>query len=303
MCVLLTCLFAFPAVGKERNRRKANSFETFPFDPTKFFAPFLEPPDKAASDAELAKISINKKEESDLGERDLENYKQQLATRKIKIRDRGPEVDYLAKLVAELQPQMRQAARYKSLHVYFSDDEEPQAYAFAGGHILVSQGMLKHAGSEAALVAVLGHELAHLDRGHLLRRVKQIKLAEKRLKAMDGFSPEMMARSFGTMMQLFRRPFGPAEELEADSDGIAWAYALGYDPQAIEHLYAVLDKPVPGGEFMATFFRTHPPSAERRDNLAATIAKLKADRPRDSLYLGKENLKRRIPKSDREFEE
>jgi len=166
----------------------------------------------------------------------------------------------------------------------------------------VSQGMFKAAGSEAALVCVLGHELSHLDRGHLLRRAKQVKLFEQGMK--PSGDPDDMFRSFDTMTQMFRRPFGPQDELEADTDGIRWAYELGYDPRTIVGVYAAVDKPAfPGGEFMPAFFRTHPPSAERRENMQATLATLVRENPQSDLYVGRENLQRRIPKSERRFRE
>jgi predicted Zn-dependent protease len=164
--------------------------------------------------------------------------------------------------------------------------------------------MLKTARCEAALVCVLGHELAHLDRGHLLRRAKQLKLFEQRMKPSGEMTPERMLGSLGAMQQLFQRPFGPEEELEADRDGITWAYELGYDPLTINDLYAAIDKPAfAGGDFMPAFFRTHPPSAERRANLAETVNTLKEMDPKLVLYVGRQNLVRRIPKNERKFPE
>ncbi len=108
----------------------------------------------------------------------------------------------------------------------------------------------------------------------------------------------------GAMFQLFRRPFGPEEELEADKDGITWAYHAGYDPRALASIYQAFDaagKNPP--EFMPAFFRTHPLTAERRENLTKIYADLQAAEPRGGLYLGRENLTRRLTRAQREFPE
>ena len=260
------------------------------FDPSKFIPNFSGQTDQQR-EAELAKVQLSLKEEARIGQQEIDAFKQRLAGKKRKLSSRGRDVEYIATLVGRLQPQMSQAKRYRKIQVWIYDDEQPQAYAICGGQILLSQGMLDQVGSEAALVCVLGHELAHLDRGHLLRRAKQWKLMEKRFAPSGEFRLDELFRSLDAMQQLFRRPFGPEEELEADRDGITWAYKLGYDPQAIEGLYAALDHP--GELAMPPWMQSHPPSAERRENLSLTVAALKKKHPAKELILGEENLHRR----------
>ena len=100
------------------------------------------------------------------------------------------------------------------------------------------------------------------------------------------------------------RPFGPEEELDADTDGITWAYRAGYDPRALNEIYAAFEKHgFDQPDFMPSFLRSHPPSAERRQNLQATFQKLQAAEPKDKNYLGRENLARRLTKAQQEFAE
>jgi predicted Zn-dependent protease len=292
-----------PGATKQGNRWPVQPVPC-PRDPAEFLQQMFGPGDPEARQAELAKVEVSAKQEQELGKQAVEHYEQQMAARKAKVLQRGQEVEYVQQLLSELQPLMQQARRYPKIRVSLTDLSEPQAYILPGGHLFLSQGMLREAGSEAALVCVLGHELAHLDRGHLLRRAKQMKLAQQQFTSPDGFSPERMFQSFDTMMQLFRLPFGPQEELEADRDGIAWAYQLGYDPQSIEQLYAKLERPrEEGNNLPLAFLRTHPPSAERRENLSVTVAQLQRDRPRRDLYLGVENLRQQVPRSERAFAE
>ena len=214
-------------------------------------------------------------------------------------------MEYLQKLAGLIQPQMQQAARYRRFKVYVASLNTPEAYALPGGTADRVAGHARAAGCEAALVGVLGHELAHLDRGHLLRRMKQWKLAQQQFQQpAAGFSPDRFLGTMSTMQQLFRRPFGPAEELDADTDGITWTYRAGYDPRALLEVYAAFEKHgLDQPDFFPAFLRTHPPSAERRENLAATFQKLQVAGAKEKLYLGRENLARRLTRQQREFAE
>jgi Zn-dependent protease with chaperone function len=274
------------------------------FDPDKFLERLIgQFGGELASDEVLDKVEVSWDEELRLGEQGLGELKRRLAARNQSITTRGKDVQYLQKLVALVQPQMKQAERYRRLQVHVAEMGVPNAVAFPGGKIVVSREMLDQAGCEAALVCVLGHELAHLDRGHLLRRMKQWKLAQDRMsKRPAEFTPEAFFDQMGLMYSLLRRPFGPQEELDADHDGITWAYRAGYDPLAVEQVYAAMDNAgLAAPASLPNFLRTHPPTADRRERLRAALVQLQAAEPQANLYLGRLNLTRRIPRLDREF--
>jgi predicted Zn-dependent protease len=276
------------------------------FDPQKFFENFFG---KAAGNVEndelLSKLEISWNEESRMGQQLLDDLKDRLAAQKKTIVERGRDVQYVAQLAALVQPQMKQAERYGKLHIHVANWGAPNAYALPGGHLIVAREMLEQAGCEAAIVCVIGHELAHLDRGHLLRRAKQWKLAQEQFaRPPTEFSFDKMMSKFSQMQQLFRLPFNPEQEAEADRDGITWAYRAGYDPRAAEQVYDAMQAAGLGtSEFMPAFLRTHPLTAERRESLRATYAELQAAAPTEKLYLGRENLVRRITRTQREFAE
>ena len=276
-------------------------------DPQKFLEPFLGEGDSGKVDpAELDKVEFSWKEEERYGAAQLEALKRDLKRQQIKLAETGKNAQYVARLVAAIRPLMQQHERYQELHVYIADTDITEAYTFAGGHVIVSRGMLDVVGSEAALVCVLGHELAHLDRGHLVRQPKQVKLAQEALKpGENGFTFDDFLSKTRTMTGFMRRPFGPEEELDADRDGITWAYKLGYDPRALGDLFDHLatKNNNPALAFMPAFFGTHPPSAERKEQVAAVFGELQGSLPRSELYLGRRNLARRLTKEQKQFDE
>jgi predicted Zn-dependent protease len=151
----------------------------------------------------------------------------------------------------------------------------------------------------------VGHELSHLDRGHLLVPLKRGRIMERKLAdGAAGFDPQKFLTTGTSMMRLLGRPFRPEDEAEADRDGAAWAYRAGYDPREMAGLFARLhqrdnDPKIP----FASFFRTHPYSDDRSNAILRQYDELQAADPREKLYRGKENLARRIPKSQQEFPE
>lgn len=255
---------------------------------------------------ELEKVSLSMDEEQRYGAAQLAALRRDLKRKGVDIAEKGRDVAYVARLVAMLQPHMKQAGRYRSIRVYVANSDLPDALTLAGGHVMVSRGLFDFAACEAALVGVLGHELAHLDRGHLVRHVKQVKLAER------AWQPESFARGFSfddllaktkTMQGVFRRPFGPEEELDADLDGMAWAHRLGYDARALAELWdrMAARQTRPGVDFLPAFFRTHPRPAERSAAVRQAHERLQTAEPQPDLYLGVENLRRRVTRDEKRF--
>jgi predicted Zn-dependent protease len=275
------------------------------FRPDRFLEEFFGKGDRQEREAQLAKVEISWADEAAQGRQMLDDLKDRLAAQNASLVERGRDVDYLGRLVGLVQPQMQQAQRYRKLDVRVATLDVPNACALPGGYVIVTRGMLDQAGCEAAMVCVLGHELAHLDRGHLLRRMKQWKLAQQRMaKPPTEFSFDALRDQMGAMSQLFRMPFGPEEELEADRDGITWAHRAGYDPRAVEQVYAAMENAgLSAPAFLPEFLRTHPQSAERRANLRESCERLRAPEAQPRLYLGRENLARRIARAQREFAE
>jgi hypothetical protein len=312
VAAVAAALVALPAAAQQRTRVPLPGLKGQPgvpdaSDPQRFFDQFFgEGFGGKVDPVELDRVEFTWKEEGEYGAAQLEALKRDLKRKKIALATQGKDVQYVARLVDAIRPMMQHRDRYRQLLVYVADMETPDAYTLAGGHVIVSRGMLEQAGCEAAFVCVLGHELSHLDRGHLVRHAKQAKLAQQSLQAGErGFSMEDYLAKTGAMAGLFRRPFGLQEELQADRDGITWAYQLGYDPRALVELF---DKMAarndnPALDFMPAFFRTHPPSAERKEQVAAVYAELGKANPGGRSYLGRENLRRRLTKEQKRFDE
>ena len=252
----------------------------------------------------LEAINVSLTEEVKLGKQMVDAYLRQMKQQRIAALTNGQDVEYLQNLTATLKPLMKNADRYKSIRIIVLKTRQCEARSFPGGTLVFSRGLLALAGSEAAIVGVIGHELSHLDRGHQLLPIRRMKL----LKGLaDGKTPRFSPNVFlstGPLLMRLSRPFRPEEEQTADGDGVTWTYQAGYHPHAFAELFLKFDRkqkdpdvPVP------SMFRSHPRNRERYQAVLARYEELQRADPNPQLYVGIENLRRRTPKSTQVFPE
>jgi predicted Zn-dependent protease len=198
---------------------------------------------------------------------------------------------------------MRNADRYRSIEVWVVESETTDAHSFPGGWITVTSGLLDFAESEAAIVGVLAHELSHIDRGHQLELPRRLRLAEQTFTATPAQAEDWLETG-KLFASYFARPFRPEQEIEADADAVKWMVESGYDAWELAHLFAKWQQRDGAKAAMRpTFLRTHPLHVERRDAVRREMEQAVGNRRAMSLYRGRENLKRRITRREREFRE
>jgi len=253
----------------------------------------------------LAAIEISAREERELGRQAVEASLAYLKRQGITVVSRGKDVAYLHTLVETIRPMMDNAERYPAIRIYLARSPECEARSFPGGTLIFFQGLLERARSEAALIAVVGHELSHLDRGHQLQRLRRMKLAQRTFSGnAGGASPQQFFRAGTALVQIWTRPFRPELEAEADRDGATWAYRAGYDPRELAALLLRMRRPGAAPEAMIPpFLKSHPDPLSRHREVMSTYERLQRETPRDALYVGRENLRRRIPRTRREFDD
>jgi predicted Zn-dependent protease len=183
---------------------------------------------------------------------------------------------------------------------------EINAFAVAGGHIYVTEGMLGFVQNEAELAVVIGHEISHVDLRHCVERL-QLEQAARKVVPDLAF----LAR-LGYEVAL--RGFSEEQELAADADGALLAALASYDPWQAENLLArMLSKNAPPPpsrnpvkelalalpEALGRYLATHPPADQRMETVRRTLAArpdLWKGLPR---YIGRQNLSDRVTVKER----
>ncbi len=297
----MPCLFASLLLAAEPPR--PGPLDGFA-DPAEMFQRMFGQPSEEQRKA-LETIPVSIREETRMGEAAVKAYLADLRRQGVRVVSRGQNVEYLRDLVDTIRPLMKQGRRYPTIRIYVAQSSVCDARSFPGGTLIFFRGLLELADSEAAVAGIVGHELSHLDRGHQLLRVRRVKLAEQTFSGnAGGFTPQRFMAAGTNFARLWTRPFQPEAETEADRDGATWAYRAGYDPREMAKLFLKLRK---GAQHPAAplpdFLRSYPLPENRHRQILDLYGQLQQAKPSDKLYRGRENLRRRISRSRREFKE
>lgn len=151
------------------------------------------------------------------------------------------------------------------------DDEMINAFAIPGGGIYVYTGLLAAMDNEAELTAVLGHEIAHVTRRHIAQRLVAVYGLELVSRIALGEDPGTLAQLVRAIAQQgFMLSYSRSQERDADRWGVRYQAASGYNPDGFITFFEKLD----GQPSPPTFLSTHPPPAERIENIQEHIDEL-----------------------------
>ncbi len=142
---------------------------------------------------------------------------------------------------------------------------EVNAFAIPGGHVYVHTGLIGAADTVAEFSGVMAHEIAHGVARHGTEQLTQAYGLQLLAGLVLGENPpayqQILAQIAGTGAMA---KFGRNAEREADSLGVRYMAAAGYDPQGMANMFRELlrrRERRPGA--VGQFFSTHPLTEER----------------------------------------
>lgn len=162
------------------------------------------------------------------------------------------------------------------------DSPEVNAWCMPGGKMAVYTGIMPILKNEAALAAVLGHEVAHATKRHgkerYARAIKgniaglviggaaavggQIFCKSESCRLLTGLG----GAAAGFAIAFFDRKFSRGDETEADQEGQIYMAKAGYDPSEASKLWERMSESS-GGQAPPEFMSTHPSDQTRQRNL------------------------------------
>ncbi|MBA3647513.1 MAG: M48 family metallopeptidase [Chitinophagales bacterium] len=172
----------------------------------------------------------------------------------------------------QLMTEMKYADRVKDFHweYHLLESKEVNAWCMPGGKIAVYSGLLPVTQTEAALAAVIGHEVGHALAQHGNERMSQqliaqglgaglsLALANKPAETQNIYNTAFaVGAQYGALL-----PFSRTQESEADKIGLVLMAKAGYDPHEAIGLWERM-KQMSGGGKAPEFMSTHP-SDDRR---------------------------------------
>jgi predicted Zn-dependent protease len=154
------------------------------------------------------------------------------------------------------------------------DDKTVNAWCMPGGKIVVYTGLLPITQNEAALAAVMGHEVSHALLQHGNQRMSQgilQQLGGVALSVAVANKPQetqnLFLGAYGAGSQVgVLLPFSRKHELEADRYGLIFAAMAGYNPQEAIALWERMQK-ASAGQSPPEFLSTHPAEEHRIEQL------------------------------------
>ncbi|MBS0288624.1 MAG: M48 family metalloprotease [Proteobacteria bacterium] len=275
---LLICILgvvSYLLVTNDVDTPQGLSFETF--------YRILGQPLKTVDRSITRALGVNAKDERALGDQ-LAQY---LAAAETKTM--SSEKDYVNSVMQELAKQYNP----KNLNYrVFIIEGPPNAFAMAGGNIIITTGMLSLLKNESQLVGILGHEKGHVDLGHC---IDHMRLQAKVFKSQYGSFFDWY------LNLLLNHSFSKFQENEADRFGFETLQALNYDPSALGDSFTLmlnhfgtskqyLPRPI------KDYFTTHPSLHVRAENWEEKAKQYKA-RNSKPYYIGQENYNEKKSRS------
>ncbi len=145
------------------------------------------------------------------------------------------------------------------------------AYAFPGGSIGVTRGMLVETENEAEMAGLLGHEVGHVAARHAAEQAGKTMVAQAALAggalyastrdpALGNVVAGLGSLGAGALLAHYSRN----NERESDELGMEYMVRAGHNPEGMAGLMDVLrSKSKNRPSAMQLMFSTHPPSEER----------------------------------------
>jgi beta-barrel assembly-enhancing protease len=160
------------------------------------------------------------------------------------------------------------------------DTETINAFAFPGGTVMVSYGLIKRLNSESELAGALAHEVAHVVKRHQIQAIQSQASTDFLAGLGQDVLSDRVARSGGSALTqagrqmlvdkgtslvkngFILRPLDRSLEYEADRMAIVLAARSGYDPYGLVAVLQMLAQAHGDGD-AASIFATHPAAGDR----------------------------------------
>jgi beta-barrel assembly-enhancing protease len=153
------------------------------------------------------------------------------------------------------------------LHLLRKDDIN--AFALPGNHLVVFSGLITACENEAELDGVIGHELAHMEKNHVMNKlVKEVGLSVLISMSTGNGNSEAIKSA---IKQISSSAYDRKLETEADLTAVDYLEKAGIDPEPFANfLYRMADetKNLPSQIY---WISSHPESKERAEKIIERI--------------------------------
>jgi predicted Zn-dependent protease len=158
------------------------------------------------------------------------------------------------------------------------DDAAVNAFAYPGGFIFVTRGLMTYLTNEAELAEVIGHEIGHVTAKHTVAQMSKQQVAQIGLVGASVLSSSVAKYGdlLGSGAGLLFLKFGRDDETQADGLGFKYSVAQGYDVREAANVFRTLGRLETdgGGARVPEWQSTHPDPGNRVQKAQQRVAEL-----------------------------
>lgn len=171
-----------------------------------------------------------------------------------------------------------ETAGFKSdypIELHVVDEPVVNAFAVPGGKIVIYQGILDAFETWEELAAVLGHELAHVEKRHSLKQMSRELSTYLVFSILTSDASGVAAVLVENAFMIKNMSNSRSMETEADEVGFEYLQALNINPDGMVKLFEALQKEHPdldgNMQKVLEVLSTHPLTQDRIDNMQRLI--------------------------------
>ena len=156
----------------------------------------------------------------------------------------------------------------------------PNAFALPSGTIILTDELVDVAGNDTDMVlAVLAHEIGHVDRKHSLRQIYRAAGTAGLIMLIAGDVGSAMQDVLTNGAALLSLSYSREAESEADHYSVLLMTKAGKDPLALARFFTALQEKLPVGGEETSMFDTHPGMPDRQKMIEQWAREAKEAKP------------------------
>ena len=157
----------------------------------------------------------------------------------------------------------------EGLHLHVVANSNANAFALPGGRIVLNSGIITFAENEAELAGVLAHELAHVNRDHVMDKLMREMGIAVLTSVAGGDAGGETVREVTRL--LTSRAYSRQLEEEADEYAVTYMQQACFNPEDMAHFLYRLSDEYPDLPQELFWFSTHPEPKARAEAIAENI--------------------------------
>ncbi|MFN3555571.1 MAG: M48 family metallopeptidase [Bacteroidales bacterium] len=158
----------------------------------------------------------------------------------------------------------------QSISIYILRSDAVNAFALPGRNVVLLSGLIDFVDGPEELIAIIAHEIAHLEADHVMRKLRREIGITALLSLVSGNYNLDLMREIASLIAT--NSYSRVLENEADKLALDYMYAAEIDPMALVKVFMLFAESFGSVPQQLQWISTHPQSVDRADRLEMLLA-------------------------------